>query len=433
MNPELSLRRNLIYFVFSLMVGSALYGQTFPKAINYQAIARDGQGNPLGNTTVSIIMSIVTEEPTLVFQERHDVSTNALGMFDLKIGEGSPMKGSMDDIKWGEHQHFAQIEMSVDGSSFQAIGNSQLLAVPYAFYALEAGNAESSGSSESLWSSSGSNIYYEKGNVGIGVSNPNEKLSVKGIVNTIGPNGKENISLTRLSDNNNLGALTLHDDKGDKKAQIYVNQDKKGSLFLNNASGINSVYMTSLDSETGFVKTIGPNGKDNVRLTTLVNYPNNGYVGVYDKNGDNKAGIYVNAAGQGVVYADVKNFVMQHPALHNTEIVYASMEGPEAGAYVRGTSDLVNGEATIHLPEHFHYVASNQRITVQITPLSADSKGIAVIVKSNTSFSVKELLGGTGNYSFDWEVKAVRLGHENYEVIRPTSFRVSTSVTKKEE
>ena len=433
MNPELSLRRNLIYFVFSLMVGSALYGQTFPKAINYQAIARDGQGNPLGNTTVSIIMSIVTEEPTLVFQERHDVTTNALGMFDLKIGEGSPMKGSMGDITWGEHQHFAQIEMSVDGSSFQAIGNSQLLAVPYAFYALEAGNAESSGSSESLWSSSGSNIYYDKGNVGIGVSNPNSKLSVKGIVNTIGPNGKVNITLTQLSDNNNLGALTLHDDNGDKKAQIFVNTGKEGALFLNNASGNMSVSVESVGGGEGFLKTIGPNGKDNVRLTSAVDFPNNGYVGVYDKNGDNKAGIYINAAGQGVVYADVKNFVMQHPDLPNTEIVYASIEGPEAGAYVRGTSDLVNGEATIHLPEHFHYVVSNQRITVQITPLSADSKGIAVIAKSNTSFSVKELLGGTGNYSFDWEVKAVRQGHENYEVIRPTSFKESTNVTKKEE
>ena len=47
--------------------------------------------------------------------------------------------------------------------------------------------------------------------------------------------------------------------------------------------------------------------------------------------------------------------------------------------------------------------------------------------------TVEELLGGTGNYSFDWEVKAVRQGHENYEVIRPTSFKESTNVTKREE
>ncbi|MBL0295570.1 MAG: hypothetical protein IPQ04_15295 [Saprospiraceae bacterium] len=31
---------------------------------------------------------------------------------------------------------------------------------------------------------------------------------------------------------------------------------------------------------------------------------------------------------------------------------------------------------------------------------------------------LKELRKGTGNHNFDWEVKAVRKGYENYEVIR---------------
>ena len=30
----------------------------------------------------------------------------------------------------------------------------------------------------------------------------------------------------------------------------------------------------------------------------------------------------------------------------------------------------------------------------------------------------KELFAGNGNYSFDWEVKCVRKGYEDYEVIR---------------
>ena len=41
-----------------------------------------------------------------------------------------------------------------------------------------------------------------------------------------------------------------------------------------------------------------------------------------------------------------------------------------------------------------------------------------MIEKTKEGFKVKELYGGTGNYSFDWEVKGVRKGFEDYQVIR---------------
>ena len=57
-------------------------------------------------------------------------------------------------------------------------------------------------------------------------------------------------------------------------------------------------------------------------------------------------------------------------------------------------------------------------MTVILTPLSASSEGLAVIEKTTSGFKVKELRSGTGNYSFDWEVKCVRQGFENYQVVR---------------
>ena len=62
-------------------------------------------------------------------------------------------------------------------------------------------------------------------------------------------------------------------------------------------------------------------------------------------------------------------------------------------------------------------------MTVQVTPLSAKSLGLAVVKKSRKSFAVKELQKGTGSYSFDWEAKGIRVGHEDYQVIRPQSDR----------
>ena len=87
--------------------------------------------------------------------------------------------------------------------------------------------------------------------------------------------------------------------------------------------------------------------------------------------------------------------------------------------YVRGSGRLVNGRATIELPDHFRNLASEPGMTIQLTPASADSRGLAYTKKGLDGIEVVELNGGTGNYEFDWRVEAVRKGWENYKVIRP--------------
>ncbi|MBI1744105.1 hypothetical protein HYR54_13710, partial [Candidatus Acetothermia bacterium] len=58
-----------------------------------------------------------------------------------------------------------------------------------------------------------------------------------------------------------------------------------------------------------------------------------------------------------------KSFVQDHPTDPTKQIVYVALEGGEAGTYVRGTGQLVNGEAVIELPEHFGLVTNDQRLT----------------------------------------------------------------------
>ncbi len=144
-----------------------------------------------------------------------------------------------------------------------------------------------------------------------------------------------------------------------------------------------------------------------------------GYLYIRDNTGAIKAGLRINGSGQGEVYGDFKNFRMEHPTNPEKEIWYASLEGPEAAAYLRGTSKLEDGQAAITFPEHFQLLANAEGMTVLLTPLSGESKGLAVIEKTERGFQVVELLGGTGNYEFDWEVKCIRKGYENFEVIRP--------------
>jgi hypothetical protein len=168
-----------------------------------------------------------------------------------------------------------------------------------------------------------------------------------------------------------------------------------------------------------------------VQLTSVPGAPDNGAVFVTDAAGSAtgiaaKAGMFVNENGDGVVMADmitasVKNFRVPHPGHPDLDIVYACLEGPEAAVYARGTAHLVNGEAVVSLPDHFSAVAAPGGMTIQVTPLSARSLGLAVVAKRPDRIEVKELYHGTGDYEFDWEVKAVRRGHEDYRATRPRS------------
>ena len=142
------------------------------------------------------------------------------------------------------------------------------------------------------------------------------------------------------------------------------------------------------------------------------------FVGVASANNPNTI---VTFLSRDAMSAPVKNFFMDHPRDESKQIWYACIEGPEAAAYERGTAQLIDGEAFIPFSEHFELVINPETMTVNLTPNSAESLGLAVVEKTAKGIRVKELYKGTGNYQFDWEAKAVRKGYEDYRVIRPKS------------
>ena len=87
----------------------------------------------------------------------------------------------------------------------------------------------------------------------------------------------------------------------------------------------------------------------------------------------------------------------------------------KAGTYVRGSAELVNGQAVITLPDHFGMVTSTNGLTVQLTPRGAWLQLYATAVSVN-GITVRETEGRSGK--FDYLVQGVRLGYENLPVIR---------------
>lgn len=197
---------------------------------------------------------------------------------------------------------------------------------------------------------------------------------------------------------------------------LRVNDNGGGFSILNSTGS--GVYLRGGYNGSGYLHTVGSNGTDVCFINTVGGFLDRAYMGIYNTGGSIRAGFYINASNQGVMFADVKNFRMDHPTDPTKEIWYACVEGPEAAAYVRGTGQMVNGEGAVVFSEDYRLVANPTSMTVMLTPLSADSKGMAVVEKTATGFKVKELSGGTGNYSFDWEVKCVRKGYEDYKAVR---------------
>ncbi len=105
--------------------------------INYQTVIRDGDGNILPDTELSLQMTIRSGSPdgAVVYAETHDATTNAFGLINLVIGYGSPLSNAFADINWGNAEKYFETAIDLTGGgSYTIMGVTQFLSVPYALH-----------------------------------------------------------------------------------------------------------------------------------------------------------------------------------------------------------------------------------------------------------------------------------------------------------
>ena len=128
------------------MIIASLLSAQAPPAFKYQAVARNLNGDPVINQDIAVKISILSGSETgpTVYSELHEIPTNQMGLFTLEIGNATfVLSGNFSEIGWGVNSHFLKTEIDITGGSdYQLMGVSQLLSVPYALYANEAGNAQ---------------------------------------------------------------------------------------------------------------------------------------------------------------------------------------------------------------------------------------------------------------------------------------------------
>ena len=156
--------RKILLTIASVLFCVITFAQNVPQGINYQAVARDANGDVLMNQALTIQFSVISDITTsaVSWQETHTVTTNDYGLFTAIIGQGTSTSGgssaTFDVVDWASSTHFLKVEMNgVD------MGTTQLMSVPYSLHTKTADNIDPTDELQTL-SISGDTLFISNGN-----------------------------------------------------------------------------------------------------------------------------------------------------------------------------------------------------------------------------------------------------------------------------
>lgn len=149
---KITLIKKLLILPLLLIAGSILAQP--PTGIPFQAVAKDGLGNPAKNRKIYVKDMIIQGTPngTKVWEEAHETQSNEDGVYSIIIGRGTKLPGitlsDIGKIDWGNGPYFLNFKMAVAPSipaawwvaadNYLDFGTTQMMSVPYALFA---GNA----------------------------------------------------------------------------------------------------------------------------------------------------------------------------------------------------------------------------------------------------------------------------------------------------
>ena len=129
--------RKLFIVIAAMLLSVVTFAQA-PQGFSYQAVVRDAQNAIVANQTVDVTVTILQgaafESAKAVFSEKHSAKTNANGLFTITIG--SVNTSDFAKIDWGKGSCFLKTESTYGEST------TQLMSVPYALYAANAGTVD---------------------------------------------------------------------------------------------------------------------------------------------------------------------------------------------------------------------------------------------------------------------------------------------------
>lgn len=135
--------KKLYFLVGALLLAGVTFAQA-PQKMTYQAVVRNSSNNLVVSSPIGMRVSILegSATGTPVYVETHTATTNTNGLATVKIGDGTVVSGTFSGIDWSTGTYFVKTETDITGgTNYSIAGTSELLSVPYALYAENAGVA----------------------------------------------------------------------------------------------------------------------------------------------------------------------------------------------------------------------------------------------------------------------------------------------------
>ena len=233
------------------------------------------------------------------------------------------------------------------------------------------------------------------GNVGASDITPDATLEIK-------PNASTDVGLIVQAAASHTANLQEWQDSSEN---VLLEVDANGNIS-GTATGIFDGGVTYPDGNTQIVAYTGqgggstsPGGSD-----SYVQFNDGGSFGGDANFTWNSGTATLNVSGS--FTATTKSFLIDHPVKEGMKLQYASLEGPENGVYVRGTTD----QSIIQLPDYWVALVDENSITVNLTPVGK-FQSLYIIDKNNEHVTVGGVEG-----SYDYVVYGERKDVDKLEV-----------------
>src|SRR5699024_9632719 len=144
-----------VLLLFGLLCMSLTAFAQIPEKFNYQGIARETSGAALIEQDIALEIAIL-EGDQRIYLERHEVTTDAFGLYHVQIGDGIVLSGTFSNIAWESGDKHVRVRIDPSqGFDYEEMGTTELLSVPYALYAMNNVAGPEGASAYEVWLAEG--------------------------------------------------------------------------------------------------------------------------------------------------------------------------------------------------------------------------------------------------------------------------------------